>query len=73
MLHIGSYILVSHFPFLQESTTDVVVVMEHLNQRKSSEQVAANVSFYFGNLCQCIEGAKNRIILVNEGPDEEGR
>ena len=42
------------FASLQESTADVVVVMDHLNQRKSSEQVAANVSFDFHNLCQCI-------------------
>ena len=34
------------FASLQESTADVVVVVDDLNQRKSSEQVAANVSFY---------------------------
>ena len=35
------------FASLQESTESaVVVVVDDLNQRKSSEQVAANVSFY---------------------------
>ena len=36
--------------FFQEITSDGVIVMEHLNKRKSSDQVTANVSFYFHNL-----------------------